>query len=176
MSENLYAAPDAQILTSPTSEGPWADGAEVYARRNTPFPPRCVRCNAPGTHKHRQKLYWHHPAVYLTLLLNVFVYVLVALFTRKSSEHDLTLCDTHMLHRRLYIATAVLGGPLFFFGTFVLVTLDYVGAGMLFGFVGLITFFVAVFRIAPIRAKKIDAEFVSLVGAHLDFVRSLPPR
>jgi hypothetical protein len=65
------------------------------------FPDRCVVCNAPaGGYRLRRTLYWHHPAIYLSILGGLLVYVILATVMRKSALVELGLCERHRARRR----------------------------------------------------------------------------
>src|ERR1035438_9056155 len=52
----------------PTSGGIglWRKEKKLVTRSETPFPDRCVKCNAPANgFRLKRVLYWHHPAYYL---------------------------------------------------------------------------------------------------------------
>ena len=65
----------------------WRDGKKVVAFDKTALPARCYKCNhaASGAPMQR-KLYWHHPAWYLLLILRFLPYLLVAFFIRKAGD------------------------------------------------------------------------------------------
>jgi hypothetical protein len=82
----------------------WRDGKKVVAYDKTALPPRCYKCNhdivgSPLT----RKLYWHHPAWYLLLLLRAVPYLIVAIFIRKRATLDIFLCEKHLQQRKYYL-------------------------------------------------------------------------
>ena len=53
------------------------------------FPHRCVKCNEPTEPPNKRRtVYWHHPAVYVLLLVYVIVYIIVAVIVRKTAKID----------------------------------------------------------------------------------------
>jgi hypothetical protein len=70
--------------------------------RGTELPPVCVRCGAPAREKPwKRSFYWHEPALYLTILLGVLVYVIIAVVVRKRIDLDVPMCEAHWRRRAL---------------------------------------------------------------------------
>ena len=85
----------------------WRQGRTLVTRREAVLPDRCVKCNAPANgNKLRRNLSWHHPAYYLFVLLNLLIYVIVALIVRKQAKISVGLCESHRSRRARAIATA----------------------------------------------------------------------
>ncbi len=106
---NPYAPPSAQAQTGAPNPmaagvGPnmWLDGESVVVpREGSSFPDRCIQCNAPSTgEKLRRRLYWHPVWVYFLILLNLWIYIIVALIMRKKAQVHVGLCDTHRAKRK----------------------------------------------------------------------------
>jgi hypothetical protein len=92
----------------------WRSGKRLIMPVNTALPQRCLKCNASTSDpQKKRKLYWHHPLLYLTLLLRVVPYLLVALLFRKKSTTFVSICQLHRAVRRNVIIASwslVLGG------------------------------------------------------------------
>jgi hypothetical protein len=108
---NRYA-PSRATLDTP-GQGPdgttpvavWRDGPTLVMQPGAVLPDRCVKCNelaAPPTRT--RKLYWHHWSIYLIILLNVVIYVIVAMIVRKRATVAPGLCARHKRRRALFIA------------------------------------------------------------------------
>lgn len=155
--------------------GPWREGKLLVTKLNPVLPARCVKCNAAtDTPQKRRNLYWHPPLVYLVLLINVIVYVIVAVIVRKRTVAMVSLCPEHRASRRNAILVAWL--------------LIVVGFGAMIGgiandanwvtavgavvFLGGIIFGFAKGRL--IYATKIDKEHVWLGGCGKDFLAEWP--
>lgn len=78
----------------------WNNGSQLVCARAVSLPHFCVKCDAPGTHRLTKKLYWNPPWVVLMLLINVIVYLVVALATRKTVVMEFSLCERHANLRR----------------------------------------------------------------------------
>jgi hypothetical protein len=70
---NPCAPPSSSVEFVPEG-GAWRDGEVVVLDRKGLLPPRCVKCNEPAEEPVRtSKVYWHHPAIYLMVLLNILI-------------------------------------------------------------------------------------------------------
>ena len=176
---NPYAPSSATLtarkVTAP-SEGVRRDGKWVVVPRDTDLPHRCVKCNAaPHEPTKKRTLYWHHPAVYLVILLNIVIYVIVAMAVRKNVKLSPALCATHKSKRRKAILGAWLGVitsialPILFadnqsFGVWLLISIVLFLGSAIAGIV----------RSRILYAKKIDASEGRFGGAGREFLESLP--
>lgn len=91
----------------------WRKGKSLVMRRDAVFPDRCVYCNdSANGYRLKRTYYWHHPALYLLILTPfapLILYIIVALFARKSVTMAIPLCRRH--HRRLVLRRLIaLGG------------------------------------------------------------------
>ncbi|TWT38225.1 hypothetical protein KOR34_31940 [Posidoniimonas corsicana] len=75
------------------------------------FPDRCVKCNEPALgYKLRRDLAWHSPMIYLLLLLNILIYLVVAMAVRRKATVLVGLCPEHRSRRRWWqVVCTVLG-------------------------------------------------------------------
>ena len=98
---NPYQAPASDVIPKINNDAEslscWTEGKYlVMPIEKGTLPHRCVRCNAPvdGLIKTR-KLYWHHPALYLLILISILVYAVAAIIVRKKIVVQPGLCDEH---------------------------------------------------------------------------------
>jgi hypothetical protein len=157
--------------------GIWREGKRLITRSETPFPDRCVKCNAPANgFRLKRVLYWQHPAYYLLLLCNLLILLIVVLIVRKKAILHVGLCEAHRKQRRMAIGVWALGtlagliliivgvinssGPVWLGGTVIL--LGALAWGVLKG------------RI--VYASKIDKEYVWVSGVGREFLAVLPER
>lgn len=101
---NPYVAPKTDVndgLGNPSPQNTyWRSGALLMARNGAVLPPRCVKCNAEAAAPmKKQRFYWHHPAWFAFVLINVFVYLIVALIVRRSCYVSYGLCQIHKQKR-----------------------------------------------------------------------------
>jgi hypothetical protein len=153
----------------------WRSGKLAVMGLQPELPDTCVKCNAP-VHGSRlkRKLRWHHPAIYLTLLINVIVYVVVASLASRKADVAIGLCTVHRAKRIRAIVIgwvlALLGlaaipwaigadkAGIAFSGVLLLIT------GLLWGLIG--------GRV--VYAKKIDKEHAWMAGCSRAFLATLP--
>jgi len=103
-SANPYAPPRAALDTQPADEY-WREGKVLVMRVGSALPPRCVRCNQPAVQPTKSRwLYWHHPGWFLLILINVLIYVLVALAVRRKAKVAVGLCAKHRQRRRVFLS------------------------------------------------------------------------
>lgn len=109
--DNYYAPPVADIAFTPVAgtaihrEGDLV----VVPKEGAILPPRCVRCNQPASNRLLRRLYWHHPALYLLILIGMCFYLIPALIVRKKAIVEVGVCDQHHKRRRLGIAIGWVG-------------------------------------------------------------------
>ena len=156
----------------------WRDGKVLITLVDAEMPHRCIKCNEPADEPtKKRKVYWHHGALYLLILINALIYAIVALVVRKKALVSAGLCTEHKKRRR---------NALIFGWTGTIVGLVLMGHGLGSGssgsgveaLVGILTILVSIIagmifgRI--IYAKKIDKTYVRLKGCGVAFLDSLP--
>jgi hypothetical protein len=168
---------DGYVLPPPPgigTSGVWRDKSRLVMSRDALLPDRCVKCNVPTTGRLKRKLSWHHPAIYLIILVALLIYLIVAMVLRKTATIEVGLCDEHRAKRRRSVmitwVLALLGvGGLFLGamtedGTYALLGLAALLGALIFGLV-------AVRIVTP---HKIDEKFVWLKGVNRDYLDELP--
>ncbi|MEX2560535.1 MAG: hypothetical protein WD403_11505 [Pirellulales bacterium] len=186
MSEiNPYASPlsDEQAGTIPAEPGGvWRDGPLLVMRRDAVLPDLCIKCNLPaGGRRLMRTLYWHHPLVYLSLLLWVLCgplpFIVLALALRRKAKVAIGVCTRHLARRRRAIligwTASLLGIALFVAG--VLQSGDLAGllilAGVLLVLCGVVY---GVSIAAVISPKRIEAEYVFIKRAGPEYLAQFP--
>jgi hypothetical protein len=156
----------------------WRDGNVLVTLVDAEMPHRCIKCNEPADEPtKKRKVYWHHWALYLLILINALIYAIVALVVRKKALVSAGLCTQHKKRHRnalIFGWTGTLAGIVLMshgLGTGgsaggtetlvgILLVLVSIIAGMIFARV--------------VYAKKIDKTYVRLKGCGTDFLDSLP--
>ena len=163
----------------PVAGGPglWREGRKLVTRSDTPFPDRCVKCNAPANgFRLKRVLYWQHPAYYLLLLCNLLILLIVVLIVRKKAVLHIGLCEAHRKQRKLAIIVCSIG---IFGGLAMIIGSAAVESGWL-ALAGLVVFLTgAVWGIVKgrtVAATKIDKDIVWVSGVCRDFLDQLPER
>jgi hypothetical protein len=178
---NPYAPTKASLAAAEVKHqtgGVWRDGKHVLVAHGASFPQRCVKCNAEvGGQSKVRKVHWHHPSIYLLLLVYVIVYVVVAAIMRKTAQIDPCLCDEHARKRRRWIWTGWLGA------LFGLIGVPVLGAMMEAEMIGAIVIGICCFLLFAIAGStnarilypsRIDANYARLKGADPRFLAGLP--
>ena len=176
---NPYAPSRASLkqLDSPgDSSEVRRDGKWLVMPVDAALPPRCVKCNAePLEPTKRRTVYWHHPGIYLLLLVNLLVYAVVAAIVRKTVKIFPALCEEHKARRRNTILVAwgcviaAFAAPIMFAND------DNAGGWILFGV--LLFLFGVLFgmiRARIVYAKRIADGELRLGGCGEQFLDSLP--
>lgn len=107
-----YVLPPPPNVGLPSS-GVWRDKSKMIVTHDSALPDRFIKCNAPALGPRlRKKLTWHHPALYLLLLVALLIALIVTLILRKTMIVELGLCEEHMkTHRRNVLITwGLIGG------------------------------------------------------------------
>ena len=101
---NPYAAPreTGYMPTTgvPGFAGLWRQGSVLVMHKMAPLPNVCLKSNQPATGRLKRSLSWHHPAIYLLILLHLFIYIVVALIVRKTATIQIALSDEWLARRR----------------------------------------------------------------------------
>ena len=172
--EDGYVLPPPPSVGLPGS-GVWRSKSTLVMSQGAVLPDRCIKCNEPAHGvRLKRKLTWHHPAIYLLILVAVLVYLIVSLILRKRATVEIGLCERHLAIRRrnmlitwLLFLLAVAGFVMAVVaedGTYVLV-----GAILL---LGAIIYGLVVVRV--VSPSKIDDKFVWLRGVNKNYLSQLP--
>ena len=153
-------------------------GKHMVVPRGAALPANCVKCGATAKRPWRKKFYWHPPAYYLIVLINLLIYAVVAIIVRKSIELNIPLCEAHHGDRKRYnILAAILLLGTIPAGLAVgnLSSLDP-GIGWLVAVImfiaGLVFWSIAN---GYVRPSKIDETHGEFVGVGEPFLQLLPP-
>lgn len=178
---NPYAPPAAELRTE-SDEHCWRDGKLLILRAGHELPPRCVCCNLPATPAARpRRLTWHTPWLYPLILLNIILYIVVALLVRRSVKLHPALCPLHARQRRRghWTALGLFAGGLLVLYTGVVneapaVPLLREGLFLLGSLMVLGMLWVLARLPANLVAARIDRREIRIRGAGEPFLASLP--
>lgn len=110
---NPYAPPKANLQKGDTASLKLIDG-RIFVPVDADFPKRCVKCNASiNTTIKPKNFYWHNPAWYLLLLINVLLYIVAGLIVRKKVKLTAGLCEAHQKQRHKRMAAWGLAAVIF---------------------------------------------------------------
>ncbi len=146
--------------------------------RGAALPDRCVKSNEPCEGRLKRALRWHHPAIFLALIINILIYAILASIMSHRETIHIGLSDEWRRKRRRAITigwVAALGGLGMFVGGFateepllpilIVVGLVTLVGGMLFG----------MYASQMVSAKRIDKTHVWVRGVCPEFLATLPP-
>jgi|694.fasta_scaffold34003_2 hypothetical protein len=180
---NPYAAPGSSGSLSAgvpaAAGGPlWRDGRLLVMHTTGTLPDVCVVCNAPAHGATlRRKLYWHSPWWYLMLLVNVLLYIVVALIVRRQADVHVGLCAAHGRRRRRWIAAAwsLFAGAVALPGLLLAFAEDYtlVGVAIMVPML-LIAAIVGIVGGRVVTARRIQQPFVWIAGVTPKLLAPLP--
>jgi len=167
----------AEGVPTAGAAGLWREGKKLVTRSETPFPDRCVKCNAPANgFRLKRVLYWQHPAYYLLLLCNILILLIVVLIVRKKAVLYIGLCEAHRKQRKIALiacSMGMLGGVALIIGGAVSQSGWLVLAGAVIFLAGAIW---GILKGRTIAATKIDKENVWIGGVCHEFLDQLPER
>jgi hypothetical protein len=174
---NPYAPTPATLRgdAAPVAGTAWRDGKLLVTLLEAELPHRCVKCNEPcDPPKKPRTIYWHHPGIYLLILVALLIYLIVALVARRTARISVGLCERHRNKRRLVIGSAwsgVIAGFLIMVWGFN----DGPALAALFGFLlWLGSMFYGVLASRIIWAKRIDKQNAFVKGCGPEFLDTLP--
>ncbi len=171
------AAPRFVLPQSATEVGAWRQGNVLVMHQGFRLADRCIKSNQPAAIRLRRTLYWHHPAIYLLILVSPLLYIIVALVLRKQATVFVGLSRERAEQRRVVIATAWGLAALMVAAFFLGIALSEQGYGLLIpvGIIGLLG--AAIYGLVASRtvhAKKIVGDYVWLKGVQPDYLAELP--
>jgi len=182
---NPYAPSQASLIATEPASGAegnpviavWRDGAVLITLVGAEMPRRCVKCNGPADPPTKaRKVYWHHPGLYVLVLVNIIIYAIVAAVVRRNAWVSAGLCMEHKKRRRIALISAWTGS----LSGIVLIYLGMASSwgvwGSLLGYLLILGSLIGGLIFARIvYAKKIDTSYVRLKGCGSAFLDSLPP-
>ncbi|HEX5047868.1 MAG TPA: hypothetical protein VFX89_12185 [Gammaproteobacteria bacterium] len=154
----------------------WRDHKTLVMLHEADLPDRCVKCNDPADLPSKpRRVYWHHWAIYLVLLLNILIYAIVALIVRKKAVVAPGLCTRHKRRRAIALSIGWIGIA----GAFALMFLGISDStNPAFAMLGIILLLFALLELVIaariVYASRIDADYVYLKGCKPIFLDSLP--
>lgn len=169
--------PRPDRLDVPSGRGAWTEGKDLVIRQNTgELPASCIRCGQPAQSRIKAKLYWHSPWAYLTILVNIIVYAIVAMIVRKNITVEVPLCEVHRKQRTRFQWLAAGAGVGSFVVLFALLAYDQAGVAVTAFFALLLAAIVLGFKSRLLVPRYIDAEIAKVRGPCEAFMSQLPRR
>lgn len=171
--------PIGRSLSGSGFGGPWRDGKILVVGKGAPLPELCFKCGGTPTKHLNRKLTWHHPAIYLTILVNLIVYVIVALIVRKTEKVRIPVCAACNGRR---LRNNVIGTLVFLLSVVLLgygvsssgTGSDYSTAFLLSGTLLILFSLLLAFSFQFATARKINDRFVWINKAGKNLLDTLP--
>jgi hypothetical protein len=140
-----------------------------------PPPDHCVKCDAPANgFRLKKKLSWHHPALFLLLLLATILYLVLAMIFRKQATVYLALCEEHYRRRQKLLAAGWIMFAIGLIAPVVGFSTECPGIALL----GILLLFISIIWLAIVArivtVKKIDDQFVWLTGLNDSYLTRFP--
>jgi hypothetical protein len=181
--DNPYAAPQSYSPPVPAyaapGEGLWRKGNVLVMHRDAVLPDRCVKSNQPAMGRLKRKLTWHHPAIFISLLVSILIYVILALVLSKRATIYIGLSEEWFGRRR----QAMLIGWGMVLASVALIILGAAmvdstpEAGWMIA-VGVLAFFAGaiygLLRARMVWPRRMNDQFIWLKGVHPEFLGELP--
>jgi hypothetical protein len=184
---NPYAMPpQAGYYAQPVQQKPsafaglWRQGNVMVMHKLAPLPDICLKSNQPATRRLKRNVTWHHPALAITILAGLLIYVILALILTKRATIHVPLTEDWFARRqrRLLFSWGIglVSIALMVGGVVLTAQLDDPGylllllVGVVAGLVTLIAGAAAVGMVSP---KRMTDEFIWLKGVHPDFLNRL---
>jgi hypothetical protein len=168
---------DGYVLPPPPSAGSgvWRDGKTLIMTKDASLPDQCVKCNAPA-HGFRLKrnLSWHHPAIYLVILVAWVIYIVLAIALSKRATVFLGLCTEHYKRRRSLLIVGWIMLAIGLISPIVAFVNEYPGIGLLGILLLLISVFWLVLVSRVVKVKKIDDRLIWLTGIDPNYLAQFP--
>jgi hypothetical protein len=152
----------------------WRTKKQLVMAKQAVLPYRCVKCNARADTLLKRKLRWHHPAIYLLIIVGFLFYAILALVLSKNATINVGLCAAHASARKRDIAISCGAVLLSIVSFYAAATTDEVTFAMVGTvlFLGGVIYGVARSRI--VAPRKIDDQFVWLNGVNASYLEELP--
>jgi hypothetical protein len=159
----------------PLMGGVWRDDKTLVMTKDAQLPDHCVKCNAPANgFKLKRKLSWHHPALYVVILVAWIIYLVLAMALSKRATVFLGLCTEHVKRRRTFLTIGWIMFAIGLITPIVAFSNDYPGVGLLGILLALISIFWLVFANRVVTVKKIDDRYVYLTGIDANYLAQFP--
>ena len=152
---------------------------DMAVPRGASLPANCVKCGATAELPWRKKFYWHPSWVYIFVVLNLLIYVLIAILVRKKMELNVPLCEVHHGERKRYniLAAVMLLGCVPVGITIGFLFAGGEGPGWAVGTIMFVTGLVFLLRSNNyMSARKIDEQGGVFRGAKEPFLQLLSPQ
>ncbi len=174
--EDGYVMPPPPGPPPHLTGGTWREGSTLVMSKDASLPDYCVKCDAPADgFRLKRNFSWHHPALFLVVLVATLVYLILAMVLRKRATVYLGLCREHYEKRRTFLIAGFVILAVSFALIFGAIASDYPAFALL-GLVGILASAIWLTFVARVvTVKKIDDRFVWLTGINENYLSRFPP-
>jgi hypothetical protein len=160
----------------------WRSGNILVMRRGAQLPDRCIKTNQPANGKRFKAIfYWHHPAIYLLILLNLLIYVIVAIAVRKKAVVYVGVTEETLQKRRRAILwgwiLAIAGVILYFYAYLSILSESTTGGFIALGLGFCLMLGGLIGGIAGanlVNVDRIEEEYIWIRGVTKEYLAHLP--
>lgn len=103
--DNFYQAPTSNVDTDKIgmADKIWRRASSVVMTADTPWPKRCIKCNAPTDKTIKRTLTYINPWIYLSILVSFLITFVLVLIFQKKFRMEIPVCEKHIVYRKRVI-------------------------------------------------------------------------
>jgi hypothetical protein len=161
-------------------QGLWRQGNVLVMHKLAPLPDICVKSNQPAAKRLKRKLQWHHPAIAVTILAGLLVYVVLALVLTKRATIMLPLSDEWHERRKRRLIFGWIAGLLSLALMVAGIALAIQSSDAMWVVLFLVGICLGIFALiycqyacAMVRPTRITDTYIWLKGVHPDYLNRL---
>lgn len=165
---------DKMRMGMPLGSTAWRDGKKLVIANNSQLSDNCVKCSLPAAGGRMKRKYtWHPPLIYVAFILNILLYIILALCFQKTLKAEIGVCRGCRIRRRWDL---LIGWVAFIGG--IAVGLAGLMNEKQWGWAGPALFLFGLFwligRTQMLTASRIREGHAWLRGCHKDYLAKLP--
>jgi hypothetical protein len=173
--DRLYKAPTTNVdVTLAENAGKiWRHRSAVVVTRDTIWPKRCIKCNAPTDKSIHRLLVYVNPWIYLSILISILITIILALVFQKKFKMDIPVCAKHIAYRKRVILINWLLFAVVAIGVWLTVA-EIFQLGVMISGVALLAMLIFGLSNRLAYINKYKEPYVYIRGAKREFLDSLP--
>jgi H+/Cl- antiporter ClcA len=173
-----YFPPSGPSSAGPPFAGLWRQGNVLVMHKLAPLPDICLKSNQPAMRRLKRSLSWHHPAVFLIILVHILIYIVVALVVRKTAKIHIPLTEEWFAirRRRMILSWSMILLSVVMFGAAVSVVDQQAWAPWILIIAIFLGLGAAIYGLLACRLvwpKRMTDEYIWLKGVHSDYLARL---
>lgn len=176
-SANPFASPPSLGETVKVVVGSYEiEGNKILGNESIILPHACVKCGEvlseqDGDSRRKKDLYWAHPGIYVLVLIQLIVFLIVYLVTRKKCHVEYSVCRDCNAKQRMNIVYCIISLAVFIGMIALMINLENAlfSLGVVISFAVMITF--AIRANGPLSVKALPQGAFELRGASPEFLQ-----